>query len=124
MPIMLVAVFLVAAPFQGMALGDISAHLLVGGAVMIVGYFLYALRALPAGLVKLLAAMSVWFGPSQALFGFFMVFSLGGSAFAKALCLLKRGENFQVPMAPPALAAFALMLGYTPFGAGLPQLWG
>lgn len=59
--------FIAAAAFGAMPLSTFFAHSATGGAVLLLGVGLFALRALGGGDGKLLASLSLWAGPELVL---------------------------------------------------------
>ena len=81
--------FLAAAALSAMPLTTFAAHLAIGGAVLLAGIGLFAIRALGGGDGKLLAALSLWAGPELALPFLFHTVLIGG-AFGLAVWSVER----------------------------------
>lgn len=89
--------FIVLAPFSGLSMADIGAHVFVGFVILVVGFLLFAYGGLGGGDVKLLAAAGLWLGPDHAL-GFLALVTIFGGILS-LLCLHLRGTPL-----PPLLA--------------------
>lgn len=82
--LLLVAVFLVAAPLSGMPMAAVGMHLLAGLLVLAVTFALFAIGTMGGGDAKLLAATAVWMGLGMSLAEYVVI----GSVFGGALTLL------------------------------------
>lgn len=74
----LVAGFFAAALVTGMSWQALGGHIAVGGAVLLIGFMLFAFGYVGGGDAKLLAAAALWFGTSQVLAYLMMVAVAGG----------------------------------------------
>lgn len=78
-PAILIAAFLLVAPFTGMGISAMGMHLAAGGIVFSAGFALFALNAMGGGDAKLLTAAAVWYGFDPSLYAFMIyVAYLGG----------------------------------------------
>lgn len=60
------------------SLDAVASRFLVAAAVLAIGFFLFMLRVLGGGDVKLIAAVSLWIGPENILQFFFLIALIGG----------------------------------------------
>src|SRR6218665_148176 len=74
----LLATFVIVAPFTGLGLQDILLHLGAGGIVFVFCFALFALNVMGGGDAKLLTASAVWFGFNNSLFEFLLYVSIFG----------------------------------------------
>lgn len=86
--------FVLMAPFSGLELADLGKHLAVAVAVLVVGFVAFSFRLLGAGDVKLLAATSLWLGPSATMPYLIYMGILGGAA----IVILLLWRNFPLPI--------------------------
>lgn len=135
-PLLLLAIFPIAALSAGLPLTQTGLHLAVGAGVLVVGMVMFAVRWLGGGDAKLFAAVALWVGWS-ALPDFLLGAALAGGVLATVLMLLRSaalrqfvlaGPRFLVRLAEPgegvpygvAIAVGALAaLPKTPFAAVL-----
>jgi prepilin peptidase CpaA len=85
----LAAAFLVAAPFSGMDVTTLGLHLAVGGAVLAVAFFCFAMGWVGGGDAKLAAAIALWLGPPATL-GFILLASIFGGVLTIVLLIFRR----------------------------------
>ena len=76
--LLLVAVFIVAAPLAGMPMVTIGMHLLAGLLVLGVTFALFAFGTMGGGDAKLLAATAVWMGLGMSLAEYVVIGSICG----------------------------------------------
>ncbi len=76
--LLLVAVFIVAAPLAGMPMATIGMHLLAGLLVLGVTFALFAFGTMGGGDAKLLAATAVWMGLGMSLAEYVVIGSICG----------------------------------------------
>ena len=81
----------------GMGLADLSLHLAVGAAMLVVGFLLFSVGLFGGGDAKLLAAAALWFGwPDLVAFLVFTVFAGGALALTVGLwSLLNVGSEIK-----------------------------
>jgi Flp pilus assembly protein protease CpaA len=70
-------------------------------------------NSIGGGTAKLLAAASLWMGPTGTLAGFLCATAIF-AALSVPIVRLVRGKESEIPMLPAALLAFALFLPNTP----------
>lgn len=87
----LVATFVVVAPFTGMDWPVFGSHLLAGALVLTITFGLFALGGMGGGDAKLIAASSVWMGLGYNLLAYLLVASFLGGILT-FLILLFRGS--------------------------------
>ncbi len=103
----------------GLSLGQIGLSVLVAFAVLLVGILLFALRWIGGGDAKLLAACSLWLGPSALLIFLLTTALLGGGL---ALGLLALRNPLLVPLAQRLPAWTKRLLtpgGDVPYGVAI-----
>ncbi|WP_295808231.1 prepilin peptidase [uncultured Nitratireductor sp.] len=83
--LILLAAFLVLAPFAGMEWAQIGLHLAAGALVLSATFVLFAVGGMGGGDAKLLAATAVWFGLSVALIQYLVLASVFGGILTVAL---------------------------------------
>jgi prepilin peptidase CpaA len=86
--LLLVAGFLVMAPWVGMDLAAMGAHVGAGAAMLAVGFTMFAMGWIGGGDAKLFAATSLWLGWTH-LADYAMVVALLGGALTLALLFLR-----------------------------------
>jgi prepilin peptidase CpaA len=96
--LLLIAAFLILAPFTGMPIAAIGMHVAAGMTVLVVAFACFALGWIGGGDAKVAAAAALWFG-----FDHLMPYLLFASVFGGALTLLML-QFRQWPL-PYALAA-------------------
>lgn len=89
----LLAAFILIAPFAGLQLPEIGLHLLAGAVVFGFCFALFAINVMGGGDAKLLTASAVWFGFGEPLFVFLIYVSLLGGALTLAILMLRKQEN-------------------------------
>src|SRR5690606_15669554 len=87
--ILLVASFLILAPFTGMALPEVGLHLLAGAAVLVVTFVLFAIGGMGGGDAKLIAATAVWFGFGIELMNYLLISAIAGGFLTLALLMFR-----------------------------------
>lgn len=88
-PLLLIALFVVFAGWQGLAWTQLFGHTGTAIAMLIVGWALFALGLLGGGDVKLFAATSLWMGWG-GMANYLIMFSLCGGILALTLLLFRR----------------------------------
>ncbi|MXN66423.1 peptidase [Stappia sp. GBMRC 2046] len=94
--LLLVAGFAALAPFVPLSLPDAGYHLLAGVCVFAVGFTLFACGWMGGGDVKVAAAIALWFGFSEPLFGFLFLSAVYGAVLTLALLLFRN----KIPVLP------------------------
>ena len=89
----LLATFVVVAPFAGLGIEQIGFHFLSAAIVFVFCFALFALNIMGGGDAKLLTAAAVWFGFDQSLFLFLAYVSLFGGILTIFILMLRRQEN-------------------------------
>lgn len=97
--LLLLGGFVLAAPFAGLGWHAFAMHLAAGGAMLLVGIVLFALRAVGGGDAKLIAAVSLWLG-FEHLLPFLIVMAFVGGGLAILLLAYRR-------FVPASLASMA-----------------
>lgn len=106
-PLGLIAAFAVYALLGG--IGAVWPHIIVGGAVFLVMFVLFAIGGFSAGDVKLIGAVALWAGPSHAPL-FVVLFSLLGAALAVGLLAFRQVQkHYPVIAEVPALSKVSRM---------------
>ena len=107
----LVLAFFVAALAAKLPVETVVEHAVTGLAVLIAGWWMRSM--IGGGTAKLLAAASLWMGPTGTLAGFLCVTAIFAALSVPVVRLL-HGKESEIPMLPAALLAFALFLPDTP----------
>ncbi|KQV44311.1 MULTISPECIES: prepilin peptidase [unclassified Rhizobium] len=89
----LLATFVIIAPFAGLELPQISLHLLAGAIVFGLCFALFAANIMGGGDAKLLTASAVWFGLNPSLFTYLIYVSIFGGALTLVILALRKQEN-------------------------------
>ncbi|MDQ0318558.1 prepilin peptidase CpaA [Pararhizobium capsulatum DSM 1112] len=89
----LLATFVVVAPFAGLGLQDIAFHVSGGLIVFAFCFALFALNIMGGGDAKLLTAAAVWFGFNHSLFLFLAYVSIFGGVLTLVILVLRKQEN-------------------------------
>ena len=100
-PLILLAAFLVVAPFVGMTWTTFGLHLAAGLVVFSVGFALFALNVMGGGDAKLLTAAAVWYGLTPALFTFLVYVAYAGGALTLLILILRARSNSVLAMGLP-----------------------
>lgn len=82
--IVLVVAYPIAALYGGMAASEIGQGFLIGFGVLVIGFGLFAANVIGGGDAKLLAAASIWVGPS-VLLDFLVIMGLAGGVLTLAI---------------------------------------
>ena len=106
--------FFVAALAAKLPFGTVVEHAVTGLVVLVVGWWMRDM--IGGGSAKLLAATSLWMGPTGTLAGFACATAIF-TALSVPLVRLVRGKESNIPILPAALLAFALFLPNTPVWA-------
>jgi len=94
----LVIIFLPAALAAGLMWSDIAIHIGIGLAVFVVGIILFALGLIGGGDVKLMSAISIWFGWPE-VYGFLLLFAILGGILAVVVMILRKAKRLPGPLA-------------------------
>lgn len=89
----LLATFVIIAPFAGLDLPQIGLHLLAGAIVFGFCFALFAANIMGGGDAKLLTASAVWFGLNPSLFTYLIYVSIFGGALTLVVLALRKQEN-------------------------------
>lgn len=100
-PVILLASFLVVAPFVGLTWTGFGLHLLAGLIVFSVGFSLFALNVMGGGDAKLLTAAAVWYGFSPSLLSFVIHVAYLGGILTIAILLLRARSSTVLAMGLP-----------------------
>ncbi|MDI7862821.1 prepilin peptidase [Rhizobiaceae bacterium n13] len=92
-PALLLAGFLVVAPFAGLGWAEFGMHLAAGLLVFSVCFALFATNIMGGGDAKLLTAAAVWFGFNQSLFLFLVYVAYLGGVVTIAILMLRARSN-------------------------------
>lgn len=88
-PVILIAAFLLIAPFSGINLMQLGWHMMAAGIVFAVCFALFALNVMGGGDAKLLTAASMWFGFNQSLFEFLAFTGYIGGVLTVAIIVMR-----------------------------------
>lgn len=86
--IFLVAAFLALAPFVGLTPGQFAGHLASGGAMLVIGIFMFARGWIGGGDAKIFAAAALWFGFDH-LGDFTLLSAVAGGVLTVTLLLFR-----------------------------------
>jgi prepilin peptidase CpaA len=104
-PAVLLASFLILAPFSGLTWPDMGMSV-VAGIVVFAGCFgLFAINVMGGGDAKLLTAAAVWFGFNQSLLVFLVAVSFVGGLLTLAVLLVRSQSNSVLAMGIPLPAS-------------------
>jgi prepilin peptidase CpaA len=84
-PLVLTGAFLLLAPLTGMAWPVFGLHVVAGLIVLVVGFGLFAIRAMGGGDAKLLAATALWMGLGTSFLYYFVLASVIGGGLTLLL---------------------------------------
>jgi len=99
--IVLIADFLMVAPFAGMPVSEIGMGLLAALMVFLVCFALFALNVMGGGDAKLLSATALWFGFTPSLLLFIAAVGLFGGLLTFAILLMRGQSNTILAMGLP-----------------------
>ena len=114
----LLAAFLVIAPFSGLGWNEIGMSLVAGAAVFAVCFALFALNVMGGGDAKLLTAASVWFGCGIPLVGFLIYVAYIGGILTFLIIIL-RAKSFSVLAMGLPIPDSLLMAKKVPYGIAI-----
>ncbi|MCF3642847.1 prepilin peptidase [Rhizobium sp. TRM95111] len=116
--VILLATFLVVAPFAGLGLPDIAQHLAAGAMVFAVCFALFAINVMGGGDAKLLTASSVWFGLDPSLFAYLIYVTYCGGILT-LLLLVMRAKGDAILASGLPLPAHILAAKKVPYGIAI-----
>jgi prepilin peptidase CpaA len=91
--IILIAGFLLIAPFTGLGLVEIGYHLIAGLIVFAIVFALFAFNAMGGGDAKVLTASAIWFGFNPSLINYMANVAFLGGALTILILILRAKEN-------------------------------
>lgn len=113
--VILLAAFLIVAPFAGLGFAEIGLHLLAGLLVFAICFGLFAANVMGGGDAKMLTAASVWFGFNSSLEMFMIYVGLIGGLVTVLVLLIRAHANSAiavgVPLPPSLFAAKKIPYG-------------
>lgn len=104
-PAVLLASFLILAPFSGLAGPDIGMSLIAGLVVFAACFGLFAINVMGGGDAKLLTAAAVWFGFNHSLLVFLVAVSFIGGLLTIAILMIRSQSNSVLAMGIPLPAS-------------------
>jgi prepilin peptidase CpaA len=116
---LLVAAFVLLAPFAGLTFPEIGLHLAAGAAVLAATFALFALGGMGGGDAKLMSATAVWFGFSLALVDYLVISAALGGALTLALIFFRKSNLSMLVGANVLLRHFANEKAGIPYGVAL-----
>ncbi len=105
--------FLVLAPFSGLTIAAIGAHVTIGFIMLVLGFLLFARGVIGGGDAKIIAAASLWLGPENTGVFIFLMAIYGG---VLSLIVLK---IYSTPL-PSFLATQKWLVNYQSGAAAVP----
>lgn len=114
----LLAAFVVIAPFSGLGWNEIGMSLLGGVAVFAVCFALFALNVMGGGDAKLLTAAAVWFGFGMPLVAFLVYVAYIGGFLTLLIVLLRVKSSSVLAMGLP-IPDSLLMAKKVPYGIAI-----
>jgi len=117
-PAILLASFLLLAPFSGLGWQEIGTGILAGGVVFGVCFALFASNVMGGGDAKLLTACAVWYGFNHSLLVFLMTVGFVGGAVTLVILLLRSQANSVMAMGIP-LPASLVTAKKIPYGIAI-----
>lgn len=100
-PAILLASFLLLAPFSGLGLTDFGWHIAAGIAVFSIVFGLFALNVMGGGDAKLLTAAAVWYGFTPSLLHFLIYVAYGGGLLTILILLVRARANTVMALGLP-----------------------
>ena len=104
-PAVLLASFLILAPFSGLTWPDMGMSVVAGLVVFAACFGLFAVNVMGGGDAKLLTAAAVWFGFNQSLLVFLVAVSFVGGLLTLAVLLVRSQSNSVLAMGIPLPAS-------------------
>lgn len=104
-PAVLLASFLILAPFSGLTWPDMGMSVVAGIVVFAACFGLFAVNVMGGGDAKLLTAAAVWFGFNQSLLVFLVAVSFVGGLLTLAVLLVRSQSNSVLAMGIPLPAS-------------------
>lgn len=105
--------FMVLAPFSGLSIAEIGAHIMIGFLMLVIGFVFFARGYIGGGDAKIIAAASLWLGPELVVPFILMATVCGG--FLSLLCLYL----YNTPL-PPVLSGQRWLLNFQTGTAAAP----
>lgn len=99
--VILIASFLLIAPFAGLSLQDTLMHLAGGGIVFAACFALFAFGIMGGGDAKVLAASALWFGFDQSLLVYVIYVSVFGGLLSMAIISMRLQHNLIIAYGIP-----------------------
>ncbi|WP_269930880.1 A24 family peptidase [Aminobacter sp. HY435] len=118
-PLLLVAVFLVVAPFAGMGWAEIGMHLAAGALLLTITFALFALGGMGGGDAKLIAATAVWMGLGFPLMDYLLISAILGGVLTIAILSYRAFGFSQIAGQNMFLKNFSHESGGVPYGIAL-----
>lgn len=113
--VILLAAFLIVAPFAGLGLAEIGQHLAAGLLVFAICFGLFAANVMGGGDAKLLTAAAVWFGFNTSLATFMIYVGFIGGLVTILVLMIRAHANSVlaagVPLPPSLFAAKKIPYG-------------
>ncbi len=100
-PAILLASFLLLAPFSGLGLSGFGWHIAAGITVFAVVFGLFALNVMGGGDAKLLTAAAVWYGFTPSLLHFLIYVAYGGGLLTILILLVRARANTVMALGLP-----------------------
>jgi prepilin peptidase CpaA len=117
--VLMIAVFLVVAPFTGMGLEQIGWHLAAGALMLAVTFGLFALGGMGGGDAKLMTATAVWMGYGLVLVEYLVMSAIFGGVLTLLILLYRKSPLAPVTGAYPVLRHLADQKEGIPYGVAL-----
>lgn len=117
--VILVASFLLIAPFAGLAWPVIGMHLLAGLAVFAACFALFAMNVMGGGDAKVLTAAAVWFGLGTNLVVFLVTVSMIGGLLTIGFLMMRAREDVLLATRIPLPAHFLDRTAGIPYGIAI-----
>lgn len=117
--VILIASFVLIAPFAGLALPVIGMHLLAGFAVFAACFALFAMNVMGGGDAKVLTAAAVWFGFGANLLAFLITVSMIGGLLTLGFLLMRAREDMLLATRIPLPAHFLDRSAGIPYGIAI-----
>ena len=91
--VVLIASFVLIAPFSGLATHDILMHFAAGGAVFAACFILFAFNIMGGGDAKILTASAIWFGWNDSLVNYLAYVSILGGFLSVVILMMSKQHN-------------------------------
>lgn len=116
--VILIAAFLVLAPFAGVPPPVIGMHLAGALCVLVVCFALFAMNIMGGGDAKLLAATSLWFGLNASLFEFLVYVGVIGGVATLLILMIRAQANVILAVGLP-IPSSILLAKKIPYGIAI-----